>query len=304
MTFVRLQHDVHGTSLTTLMHMLNHLTPQQTKIYMDKMDDDVVDAYKHVLRMTTNESVTKKSVMLATRLLENKIMLNYGRKSMPTAVDSAPSTVFAIVLINSDGFEPRGTGFLLNKPGYVATASHVVGRGGAPVGVVLNEIREIDDFQLATISGVRYFPAEIVAFDPIHDLAILYVPQLAVFTNPSLVISGADNISVGQDVMSYGFPHFDGTRKVLTRFDAKIGARILLPSPAHDVKYMVLNTLARPGQSGAPVFRAGTHELVAVLSGAYQPPDTGLTIMLAGANLSAMSQTTHIVSAEYLKGMY
>jgi integrase len=46
-TFVRLQHDVHGTSLTTLMHMLNHSTPQQTKIYMGKMDDDVLTAYEY-----------------------------------------------------------------------------------------------------------------------------------------------------------------------------------------------------------------------------------------------------------------
>lgn len=44
-TFVRLQHDVHGTSLTTLMHMLNHATPQQTMAYMGKMDDDVKEAY-------------------------------------------------------------------------------------------------------------------------------------------------------------------------------------------------------------------------------------------------------------------
>ena len=44
-TFVRLQHDVHGTSLTTLMHMLNHATPRQTAVYMGKMDDDVLNAY-------------------------------------------------------------------------------------------------------------------------------------------------------------------------------------------------------------------------------------------------------------------
>jgi integrase len=44
-TFVRLQHDVHGTSLTTLMHMLNHATPAQTMQYMGKMEDDVAAAY-------------------------------------------------------------------------------------------------------------------------------------------------------------------------------------------------------------------------------------------------------------------
>lgn len=46
-TFVRLQHDVHGTSLTTLMHMLNHATPSQTLTYMGKMTDDVAEAYNN-----------------------------------------------------------------------------------------------------------------------------------------------------------------------------------------------------------------------------------------------------------------
>lgn len=48
-TFVRLQHDVHGTSLTTLMHMLNHATPQQTLVYMGRMTDDVEEAYNNAI---------------------------------------------------------------------------------------------------------------------------------------------------------------------------------------------------------------------------------------------------------------
>lgn len=46
-TFVRIQHDAHGTSLTTLMHMLNHATPTQTMTYMGRMADDVAQAYKN-----------------------------------------------------------------------------------------------------------------------------------------------------------------------------------------------------------------------------------------------------------------
>jgi S1-C subfamily serine protease len=214
------------------------------------------------------------------------------------------STVFAIVLVKGPGIEPRGTGFLLNKPGLIATASHVVGRSGEKVGVIINEISSIDDYQHAVRNEAHYYTAEIIAFDPVHDLAILNVPALSGFVNSSLVITGGDQVSVGHDVVSFGYPHFNGGRKVLTRFDAKIGAKILLPSLAEDVKYLVLNTFARPGQSGAPVFHSETNELVAVLSGAYQPPNQGVSIMIGGADLSAMSQTTHIVSAEYLRGMY
>lgn len=48
-TFVRLQHDVHGTPLVTLMHMLNHSSPLQTIQYMGKMTDDVAAAYKNAI---------------------------------------------------------------------------------------------------------------------------------------------------------------------------------------------------------------------------------------------------------------
>lgn len=221
------------------------------------------------------------------------------------AADNATSNVFAVGIVNSAGtVELRGTAFLLDKPGLIATASHVVGRGNDTICVVLPDINNINQYQTALLKQVQYLKAELVAFDPIHDLAVLRVPEFAPFVNHGLAVTGTDHIGVGQDVISFGYPHLDSGRKVLTRFDSKIGAKIFLPASAVNVKNMVLNTLARPGQSGAPIFRANSNELVAVLSGAYQPPNTGLSIIIGGADLSAMSQTTHCVSAEYLKEMY
>ena len=48
-TFVRLQHDVFGTSLTTLMHVLNHLSERQTLSYMGLLAEDVAEAYAHAI---------------------------------------------------------------------------------------------------------------------------------------------------------------------------------------------------------------------------------------------------------------
>lgn len=48
-TFVRQQHDQHGTSLATLRHMLNHATESVTAIYMGSMDKDVAAAYRKVI---------------------------------------------------------------------------------------------------------------------------------------------------------------------------------------------------------------------------------------------------------------
>lgn len=48
-SFVRLQHDHLGTSLTTLMVMLRHSSPVQTLTYMGRMSDDVAKAYSKAL---------------------------------------------------------------------------------------------------------------------------------------------------------------------------------------------------------------------------------------------------------------
>lgn len=48
-SFVRIQHDEFGTSLTTLMVILNHSTPTQTLTYMGRMADDVTKAYGNAI---------------------------------------------------------------------------------------------------------------------------------------------------------------------------------------------------------------------------------------------------------------
>jgi integrase len=48
-TFVRLQHDEYGVPLTTLMHILNHSSEARTMVYMEKMTDDVSQAYMNPL---------------------------------------------------------------------------------------------------------------------------------------------------------------------------------------------------------------------------------------------------------------
>lgn len=44
-SFVRIHHDEVGTSMATLMTILNHSSERQTLTYMGKMADDVVTAY-------------------------------------------------------------------------------------------------------------------------------------------------------------------------------------------------------------------------------------------------------------------
>lgn len=64
----------------------------------------------------------------------------------------------------------------------------------------------------------------------------------------------------------------------------------------------MLNTQARPGQSGSPIFSAYTTTLVAILIGSYAPGGGG-GISLCGVDPHTLHQTTHAVSVEYVKKM-
>jgi hypothetical protein len=118
-----------------------------------------------------------------------------------------------------------------------------------------------------------------------------------------LIIAGADGAPVGTQISSFGFPHADHGRMVLTRQDTEIGARVLITSGGVKAKHLVLNVQARPGQSGSPIFRTADGQLVGVLIGSYAPGGGG-RISLGGVDPHTLHQTTHAVSAEYLSKMY
>lgn len=236
--------------------------------------------------------------------------LYYGRGPRPSTpplpafqLDSAPQKIFALGRLDVGGkIIPLGTAFLLDKTNLVATAAHVVGRSDDGLVMVLNPTYSIHEYQTAERTSLKYFRVKIVAHNPIHDLAVLSV-QTWKSSNWNLRVGSADSVTVGSDVVTFGYPHLNMGRSVLTRHQASVGAKVLLSSMGGSVKSLILNLLTRPGQSGSPVFRMASDEVVGVLTGAYRPSVNG-SINVDGADLSALHQTTHVVSAEYLKGMY
>ena len=68
-------------------------------------------------------------------------------------------------------------------------------------------------------------------------------------------------------------------------------------------KYLVINTLLRPGQSGGPVFSVKTGEVLAVVLGPYAAEGPRARIVIGGIDQATVHQTAHAVSAEYLKAM-
>lgn len=208
--------------------------------------------------------------------------------------------VFAVGRNGPAGIQLAGTAFALNRPGFFATASHVAGTDGQGLVVAFKQLASLHDYQDTEDQSVQSIPVQIVAIDPFHDLAVL---KAEIDLTSNIVIGGADKATVGAGISSFGFPHADHGRMVLTQQDAEIGARVLIASGGIKAKHLVLNTQARPGQSGSPVFRKSDGLLVGVLVGSYAPGGGG-GISLAGVDPHTLHQTTHAVSAEYLSKMY
>lgn len=214
--------------------------------------------------------------------------------------DQISSIVMAVGRNGPGGVQLMGTAFALNKPGYFATASHVAGTDENGLVIAFKPLSSVSDFQDTADNALKLFPVKIFAADPFHDLTVL---KAEIILASNIQIGGADDAPTGEPISSFGFPHADHGRMVLTQQNSEIGARVLISSGGIKVKHLVLNTQARPGQSGSPIFRRNDGLLVGVLVGSYAPGGGG-GISLGGIDPHTLHQTTHAVSSEYLKRMY
>jgi len=181
--------------------------------------------------------------------------------------------------------------------------SHYEARTGGDdtnLSVVIPRIRTLLDYEDTTDTQYRVIPTKIAAIDSFRDICILEVSGLAGI--PAYQITGADDVAPGDPVVAFGYPHMDTGRLVLTRQDAHVGAKVLIDASGIKTKHVVMNTLARPGQSGGPVFTADASKVVAMVVGAYVPGGSG-GISLGGIDPATLHQTTHAISAEYIAEM-
>lgn len=209
------------------------------------------------------------------------------------------NVVFAVGRVQPTGVQLLGTAFLLGRAGYFVTAAHVTAQHDQGLVIVSKRLNSMADYQDTADTQVQTLPVTIHATDPFHDLAVLKGDIDAV---SNIRMAGSDAVPVGTPIATFGYPHADHGRLVLTQQNAEIGARILISSGGIKAKHVVLNIQARPGQSGSPVFSRTDGSLVGILVGSYAPGGGG-GISLGGVDPHTLHQTTHAVSAEYISKM-
>ena len=216
-------------------------------------------------------------------------------------MDRFTQLVLVIGRVTPNHVQLLGTGFLVSNDGKIATTRHVVGDSDKNLVILAPHVRSINEYQDMTDTRCTHINASIAEMDPIRDLAILKADVNLSGIIPPL--SSFDEVNVGEDVGIFGFPHSVQGRRALTFQKAELGCKVLLDSNNIKSKYAVINTQARPGQSGSLVFLPRTNSICGVLVGAWAPNLNGGGISLGGVNPHELHQTTHCVSAEYLRAM-
>lgn len=209
-------------------------------------------------------------------------------------------TVLLIGRITPEFVHILGTGFLIDNKGKIVTTRHVVGNSDAGLCVLFPHISDINTYQDTTDNSAKPVSAKVLEIDPLRDIVTLQTDLN--FTGKLPEIGSFDSCDVGETLSIFGFPHAVEGRRILTFQETKIGAKILLDSQGTKSKYAIINTQTRPGQSGSLIYSPKSQKIVGLLIGAYSQTGRG-GISLGGINPAELHQTTHCISAEYIKEM-
>jgi serine protease Do len=200
------------------------------------------------------------------------------RAGLPEAVERVKPSIVGVGTfqkLRSPPFVFAGTGFVIEDGTLVATAAHVIPKAlkteNGETMVVWVRMPGANDPQARE--------ATVFAMDREHDLALLRItgPPL-----PAVTLGSAKGVRDGQSIGFVGFPfgHTLGFVPVTHGGVIASSTPIAVPGPsspqldARDVRRLKagpfivyqLDAITYPGQSGSPLFDAGTGEVIGVVN--------------------------------------
>lgn len=159
--------------------------------------------------------------------------------------DIAINSVFRVICADADS---QGTGFL-HKSGKVITAAHVVRNCTEPL--------------LQFYNGA-FGSSTVIDADPDLDIAI--IDPLFPIDAQALPVSKVDNLKIGAQVSTWGFPGgYSGLTPMLS-VGYLSGIQVLKPYDKKNETQWVVNAAFNRGNSGGPLLLIETGEVIGVVS--------------------------------------
>jgi len=134
-----------------------------------------------------------------------------------------------------------GSGFIIQKNGYVVTNNHVV-----------DQAKQIS----VTLSDGKKYAAHVVGSDPQADLAILKINSASGHSFPTLTLGDSSTLMIGEPTIAVGNP-FGFSQSVSSGIVSAIGREIHEPNNPVPLKNLIQTDAAiNPGNSGGPLLNA------------------------------------------------
>jgi serine protease Do len=148
----------------------------------------------------------------------------------------APTNVYQREWVNANFL---GSGFIIQKDGYVVTNNHVV-----------DQAESIS----VTLSDGKTFSAHLIGSDPQADLAILKIDANQIF--PTIPLGTSSDLMIGEPAIAVGNP-FGYAQSVSSGIISAIGREIDEPNNPVPLKNLIQTDAAiNPGNSGGPLLNA------------------------------------------------
>jgi putative serine protease PepD len=164
--------------------------------------------------------------------------------------------------------EGQGSGFIIDRKGYILTNNHVVAKA-----------QKIT----VTMANGKKTPATLVGRDPLSDLAVIRIPSK--YVDMVVTLGDSDKIRVGQKAIAIGNPF--GLSHTLTTGIVSALNRGIRTEDGNQIDDLIQTDAAiNPGNSGGPLLNSngqvmGINTAIYSLSGGYQGIGFAIPINLA-----------------------
>lgn len=201
-----------------------------------------IDLGYDVLRIPGNEILEISDEMPAPKQTKEQKHALYTAKQMEEVSTSEGVKDFgeSVVVVRSPG--GLGSGFLINKQGYIVTNFHVI-QGQKHINIT--RFKKTD----RELKRIVHKNVRIVALDPFHDLAVLQAAGNIGQVSHPMVLNPDDNVAVGEKVFVIGNPlglERTVTEGVVSHTGRNFAGKVFLQ----------IDAAINPGNSGGPLFNS------------------------------------------------
>lgn len=214
----------------------------QAPVIKETDDSTVVDLGYDVLRIPQSEILAR----FDDREIDGKALPAQGNSlytmGNPQRVTTAEATKLyapAVALVKTAA--GLGSGFFINKDGYLITNFHVIA-GEKKISVT----QFLQEGQI--LRRVVHKDVEIIATAPFHDLVVLRVKDATTEITP-VIFAPEENLGIGETVFAIGNPL--GLERTVTE-----GVLSQTHRNFEGILYLQIDAPVNPGNSGGPLFNA------------------------------------------------